>query len=277
MMRSIFSIVSVFYFSVLGFSQSGYLGKNNALDLRFSMGPSYKMVNEIDNLERSVHRMKFATTSYSLSYSRVLNRNVEVTLGYQFANIQCMAEDRFFRENVDVIYDNSISWYTGNLLDEPRINYHGGVIGFNFYRLGSIAPIGKYVGFTLAFGRSVLDSTNAIITGLRDNDPITSSFFKTVSDINFLDSAFISTTPVKNFNLRARFGRNYPLTDFLMLSLGMSFPIFSSYQSGFKSQFGFQLKNMYDIDRYGDWTRYLMNSVKTYHRITFDVAIKFLF
>jgi len=277
-MKRFISIVAAFFYLLVGFSQSGYLGKNNGLDLRISVGPSYRMVNEIDNLDRSVQRIKLATTSYSLSYTRVLTRNFELSLGYQFANVQCTVEDRFFKESVSVDYGPSYgSWYNSRLIDEPRIKYHGGVIGFNFYRLGSIAPIGKYVGFSFSFGRSVFDSTNTIVVGERDNNYIKNSFFKTVSNINSSDSISLATTAVNNWNLKARFGRNYPLTDFLILSVGMSFPIISSYRSGFNTQLGFQLNNIYKIDHNGNWISYLMNSVKAYHLVTIDIGLKFLF
>jgi len=273
-MKRFILIVSAFFYLQVGFSQSGYLGKNNGLDLRILVGPSYRMVNEIDNLDRSVQRIKLATSSYSLSYSRVLSRNFELSLGYQFANIQCMAEDKFFNERIYIVDGGG---YNERLLNEPRIKYHGGVIGFNFYRLGSIAPIGKYVGFSFSFGRAFFDSTNTIVVGERDNNYIKNSFFKTVSNINSSDSISLATTGVNNWNLKARFGRNYPLTDFLILSVGMSFPIISSYTSGLNTQFGFQLKSLYQIDHNGNWTRYFMNSVKTYHRVTIDIGLKFLF
>ena len=269
-----------FLFAAVGFGQSGYLGKRNFIEIKAGVVPSYKFQNVIKD-DMAIERLKVGNMNYHFAYSRVLSPHFVLSIGYDFTKINCLSQGHWFNQTNVITYPGGGTYEeqkTLNILDDPELIYHGGTVVFDYYRLGSLAPIGKYIGASLSYG--IAGSTDptilAGIRGITDKQ----NFFRKISEIGVMDTfSYTHQYSVSTFNLKARIGRNYPLTDNLMLSVGMTFPLISRYASGTKSSFGFQLEsNSVDVDETAtSWNNYYMRSVYFYSRVTFEAAIRYHF
>lgn len=261
-------------FSLSSLSQSGYLGKLNSAELKIGVVPSIRVVNKFDGVVMS-RKAKLINPNISISYARVIAKNFEVGAGYFYSNIQCSHDAYFFKGTPDInFYGSGI----GAIIDEPKIAHQGGYIALNFYRLGCLAPIGKYIGFSFSYAITTVDTTDYFVVGSRSYDRITDGFFK--SDYAVYERDSINLPAKKNISsnyLKMRIGRNYPLNDFLMLSVGMTVPIFSQYKTNNYDVFGFQVGHGSSYSINGDWTRYAAQAIKAYHRITFEASLRFTF
>ena len=274
-----YNLLLVFFLSsISGFSQSGYLGKKNSFELKTGIVPSYRLSNRIEN-SLAVRQGKLMNLNFIFSYSRVLARNFEAIAGYQFANVKCTSGAYIIQGEPTISGYQGASYY-GNayFLQEPTISYHGGYLGFNYYRLGCLAPIGKYVGLMFNYGLSSFQPDDEIIFGVRSDAVYSSAGFLKKSYTIYSSDTVGFTTPVtiKSWHLKARLGRNYPLTDFLVLNLGITIPIFSSYAHNLTERFGFQIDGPSSYSASGNWALYGMNSLKPYHKINFEVGLRFM-
>jgi hypothetical protein len=277
-MKSFFVFIFLFVFSPV-FAQSGYLGKRTFVELNAGMVPSYRHLNVIRN-DQAIQRLRLGNMSYGINAGHVFTRRFELTLGYEFARINCISDGMIYRQL------DTIETYTGEsyeieydqqFLDDPAMDYHGFQLAFNFYRLGSLAPVGKYAGFSIAYGIAKLEEGTPFVAGRRgvyEKD----GFFRSVAPIGVKNELAIPTERIfKSTHLRACVGRNYPVTDYLMINVGMSFPIFSYYKSGLISRFGFGIENEYTEDHNSSWIGYGMRSLKSYNRITLEAGVRLLF
>ncbi|MBI3134329.1 MAG: hypothetical protein HYZ14_06590 [Bacteroidetes bacterium] len=260
---------------VAGKSQtSGFLGAVNGITLKVNSVPSYAMTSKIVGSE-VISRMKVANLSYTLSYSRVLSRNIEVTAGYQFAHVNFSSGHKWFNFEQPVEFGG----YSGNqyyFADHASANYHGGSLTFDFYRFGSLAPVGKYIGLSFSSGVTRVKEDNSLIISDRDTWGVAEGFFSTHYDYNSTDTLVIGEQlNVRSSYLKARIGRNYPVTENLMISVGMSAPLFSTYSINGIKYFGFELRDDRTFDYYeNDWRWYTMQSVRVYHRLQFEIGLR---
>lgn len=275
-MKSFLCYIGFVFFQLAVVAQTGgYLGKQNYIELKAVAVPSSKHLNVIKD-DESIKRLKYLNTSYKLTLNRVLTKNFELSLGYEFAKMNCISDGSYFLDD-DTTEDMNVYTYTKNILDDPQMTYHGFQFAFNFYRLGSLAPIGKYIGLSVSYGIATLAEDEPVIVGQRDF-LTKDSFFKKAGPIADQEIFNIQTEKnIKSFHLRARIGRSYPISDYMMISVGMTFPVISKYTSGTISQFGFQLDGGYDESETSPWTRYAMSTVKYYNRIIFETGIRFHF
>jgi len=282
----LFFLISIFFcFQLFIFCQSGYLGSKNYIELKIGMVPSYRFQNVVKD-DVSKERLKYGNVSYRFAYTRLLASNVELSLGYDFSRINCISTGNVFDQwdtlyNSPAPFDYEVESYNQMFLDDPRMTYHGATIGLNFYRLGSLAPIGKFIGFSFSVGKAKMKEGQEVIVGQRLL-PDKENFFRTKSAIGDKDLILIpNEVNITAVHLKARIGRNYPIHDNLMLSVGMSFPVVSYYSNGIvETVGGFLNKEGYDISEKitsTSWVRYSMTSVKRYNRLMLEVAIRYHF
>jgi len=244
------------------------------------MVPSYRFQNVVKD-DVSIERLKYGNVSYRFAFTRLLARNVEISLGYDYSRINCISTGNTFLQRDTFYYSLTnfgIQKYNQVILDDPKLTYNGGTIGFNFYRLGSLAPVGKFIGFSFSYGIAKMKENEAVLVGKR-MIPDKENFFRTIGAIADIDTVNITEKiNVKSFHFKARIGRNYPITDNIMLSVGMSFPIISYYSNGTTQKIGGTLnKNGYSLSENKSWVLYSMTSIKRYNRIMLEAAIRFHF
>lgn len=253
----------------------GYLGKRNYVELKIGAVPTIKHQNVL-KYDESVKRLKYFNTSYRLTMNRVLTKNFEISLGYEFARMNCISDGSLFNDRDTFEFGNTET-YNKNFLDDPKMSYHGFQFAFNFYRLGSLAPIGKFIGFAFSYGVGTLAEGERVEVGQR-GFLTKDSFFKKAGPIADRETFFInSDVKVTAFHLKARIGRNYPISDNMMISVGLTFPIVSSYTSGLTKEFGFEIDGEYDVSETSNWIRYSMTTIKYYNRVTLETGIRFHF
>lgn len=260
-------------------AQSGYLGKKNFIELKLRSVPSYKHMNIIDG-DDAIRRLRLMNSNYSFSVSRVFARNFEISATYEFARIVCMS-DYYLFENEDTNWVSPDDFHTmdyyQNYLDDPEMISHGAAFSFCFYRLGSLAPIGKYIGFSLSYNVASFKEGEQITVGQRgllEKD----GFFKSVGPIGDMDVLNLpDESRYSAIILKAKIGRNYPITNNLMINCGMSFPVLSQFKSGNNTQFGFSLEKSYTLTETTSWRYYAFNSMRFYNRVSVELGIRYHF
>lgn len=273
-MKRIFFFVLIILPFAISAQTSGYLGKRNYIELKASAVPSYRSQNLIRD-DVAIKRHKYTNLSYRATLNRVVAKNFELSLGYEYANINCISDGSIYVDE-DTL-NGYIDQVHKNILDDPKMTYHGFQFAFNFYRLGSLAPIGKFIGLSFSYGFATMLENEAMIIGQRD-ELTKNSFFKEEGPIANQETKYLEEEiKVSSFHLKGRIGRNYPISDHFMISVGMSFPLISTYKTDTHSRTGFRLNPGYDFEDDTNWDYYTMAAVKYYNRLSFDLGLRFHF
>lgn len=248
---------------------AGFLGAVNGITLKTNIVPSHRWDCEINENEINRH-MKLANLSYSLSYSRVITRNIELTAGYQFAKINFTAGRKWF-DGEPMIYNGPVDHFA----EHSSGVYHGGFLAFDYYRFGSLSPVGKYLGFSISAGVTQVKEDSFFVISDR-YEKLNEGFFSTQYSFSQLDTVTIDKAMnVVSFALKARIGRNYPITDKLMLCVGMSAPLISTYKADGFQYTGLELRESANFDyNTNKWRRYASESVRVYHRLQFELGLR---
>jgi hypothetical protein len=253
---------------------SGFLGALNSIELKYNAVPSTRFHSQIiGNLVST--RIKFVNSSYSVSYSRVLSRNIEITAGYQVANIGFTTYGLY--RDAEPGFD--MGWNDRYMAQDANAVYHGGMLALNFYRFGSLSPVGKYVSLVFASGVTTVDEETTFIIGERGYFGGGGIFYHRYELQDSTQVAFPEETKIKSTFFKLRMGRNYPLTKNLMLTVGMTAPVFSRYVIGSLSYFGFNLgdENNFELDDDNFYRQYPARSIRAYHLLQFDIGLRFAF
>ncbi len=275
-MKSLKVLIFIFFLPAsFSYGQSGYLGSLDAVELQLNMSPSFLRTNRvIDNGADSIlsSRIRYIYPRIQLNYARVLRRNLEVITGYNYARIKLITTS-----SSPVSFSNTGAF---NIFEDLRANRHGGQIQLRYYRKGSIAPIGKYLGLSLSLDFIKLASNQVLNFGSVEGT------VPNTSGLNLQRFIISTETPTDDFeNIQARsvifnfvLGRNYPITDKIMLSTSATFPLVSSFRSANGNQaFGLQfLFNNSSIDiRDGNLAETIIFSSYKYSRISGNIGIRY--
>lgn len=262
-------------FTVFSWSQSGYLGKRIGLELGLGGSPSRQFSNSVKD-DLFVSRMRLLNMSYRASLNFVVSRKLEMALSYDYMRVRGFSDEVDYVDR-DTIFSPylQVVEYRMRILDDPRFTYNGLTYTFRYFRLGSLAPIGKYIGFRCSFGFSTLEQGTEFMAGkLGSNEKL--GFLVNKAQIGDIDSFSVGkTAKVRTFSLRAVIGRNYPLTDNLILKVGMDFPLITRFHSGTSNDsFGFQVKKVnFSESETSSWQKYVMHSIRGYNRVTLEAGI----
>jgi hypothetical protein len=129
------------------FGQAGFLGSLNSIEGNIYMVPSIKRTNTMELDGENVilnKRLRIAYPSYSINYSRITSRLIEVSIGLGFSRQRCYQ-----------ILSNPVEFTTGSssnhlLMEDIIVNQTGLNLELRKYIDGNIAPIGKYIGFKIS-------------------------------------------------------------------------------------------------------------------------------
>lgn len=273
-MKKLICSVALFGFLSASFGQaSGYLGKKNHVQLSFSAVPSFKHQNHVQGTI-GAERLKYANMSYQFTYSRVFSSFFELSIGYQYANINCIS-DGVEVDDYDTIGGGMI-FAPKRIMEDPQMTYHGGYVSMNFYRAGSLAPMGKISSIIIGFGNTTMAAGETAVIGER-GDFTTNSFFKREGELEVQKDITLPEQKINSVYLKYRIGRSYPISDMFMIYAGITFPLLSYYNGEGVSKFGFSMRTDRDIETENDWTIYSMRSVNLYNQISLDAGLRFLF
>lgn len=261
---------------------AGYLGSKNGFMIQYNMLPSQAYTaKQLDGYVK--YRWKWINQSFAFSYSRAMSKKVQLTAGYQFAKINFYAGHRFFGTDGELNFSNY--WGGSNTTyvfsEHANANYHGGFFAFDFFRHGSMAPIGKYIGFSLNFGSMHLsDSTSfSYIYAANSGSQHLTYHNYTTGTQEPINLVIDEEKRITSFQLKIRMGRMYPITDHIILNVGMSAPLFSTYRvDNLISEYGFNLRDENKLNFNNNyektWEEYAMRSLRIYHLLQLEVGLK---
>lgn len=273
-MKHILQIIAVFFFCTQALAQpSGYLGKNNHIQILVGAVPSFKHQTEVVSATVT-KRLKFANLNYQFIYTRVISNGFDLSLGYQYAHVNGISD------GVSVADFDTILGVPSNspksIMDDPQLIYHSGYLAMNFYRRGSLAPLGKSWGLIFGYGNAALAENTPVVIGTRGNTT-TNTAFKQVSELESQKTILLPQQKINTAFIKLRVGRSFPISDHLMIYGGVNFPLLTYYNSGNITRFGFRLDQGSDIEDSKDWTLYSMSSLKAYNGISLEAGFRFHF
>jgi hypothetical protein len=282
MIRSLLFVV--FYLVVsIGYSQGGYLGAKNGFEIELYGTPSFKKTYRLNGSgSTTTTRNRFAYISYAVAYTRVFDKNFEFNIKYRYAK----ARIPFYGSTylvADTIYTSGdpqeISYKILNFLEDAGASLHFFTGGIKYYRLGSFAPVGKYIGLEFEYGFGSFSSTEDIYVGKGDIAKRDNIFFEK-RDLLEIDTVHIPSDlkgTVNSFNFLI--GRSYPVSDFLLFTVGMKFPIFSLISVDMYNDLGqgAQKSKPFNYSTMSSFSQIMRQGLGKFTRMTLNVGIKFTF
>lgn len=266
-----------------GYSQGGYLGAKNGFEFEIYGTPSFKKTYRLnESATTTTTRNRFAYVSYAVSYSRVFDKNFEFNFKYRYAKARVPFYGSTYLEP-DTIYTSAdpeaVSYKVLNFLEDPGASLHFFTGGIKYYRLGSISPLGKYIGFEFEYGFGTFRSTDDIYVGKGDVAKADNLFFEK-RDILEMDTIHVPLDlkgSVNSFNFLI--GRSYPLNDYMLLTVGMKFPIFSLITVGnyYDLGQGAQKVEPFNYSNIHSFNQIMRLGLGKFTRMTLNVGIKFMF
>ena len=281
-MKKLITLVIVLTSSIIVEAQSGYLGSLNNVSISFKTVPAIKSkfsVNgSVDEAKKSV---RYAYMNYELGYSRVFSKKIELGFGYGFSSMKAYTHGMRFDVVDTVTLTNGQTQLIGkelNILDDPRISLHQFTFDFRYFRLGSLSPTGKYLGFGMEFGTAGISDSKDILIG-KKGEPTKSGSLSSKYDILESEVFNVGSNTRSNYvQLNANIGRNYPITQDLILGIGMTFPLLTSYSTISGLDFGFDLNSPgTSFDENSHLNRLVSYTTKKYKGISLDLSVKYFF
>lgn len=286
-MKTLFFLVLTFLISGNSLAQepSGYFGSFHGAEIQLSAVPTLRRVKSLkangDDFTFN-RRAQFLRMNYKFNYSWVANRKFEINAGYEYANVHSPYYS----------YYNSSSSLTQDLLEDLTFNKHGFNLHVRMFRKGGLAPIGKFVGFGISYARLSMPDSVSVFHGQSGNSLSNSGFFVRKNEVNIIDTTQLDVddfSKYSSFLVNISVGRTVPITQNLLLSYNASVNLISLYLDG---NGGFNLgrelgpglddilskysdRPINDDDQLND--RRVLESLRAYNRIRFELGVKYFF
>jgi hypothetical protein len=272
-MRYLLVFLFILFFGTSVNGQSGYLGSLSAIELKVNAGPSFRRVARINDDLTVSNKLRLFNLNYELSYARTFSKSFEFFIGYRFSSM--LADTR-------IEITGTEPFNNGDILDAPRLNAHGFRFGGKFFRKGSLAPIGKFFLLSFDYQKAKLPFDEDVIYGTAVNvSGENDGFYSRITNILLMDT--INGDGLErnsSFNIKGGIGRNYPITDKLIISMGMTFPIITYLTYGNRRSIGVLFNSFLMSIEDGELVRdevLVASTLKMYNRITLDVGLKLHF
>lgn len=271
-MRELIVIAVVCLLSTAAKAQPGFIGSIDAIEFKTSLGPStLKTTKFADNNTKRIEAFRIAHIAFELNYSRTISRSIEVTAGYRFANMRTHTANS--RITVVTGSNGSFSQQERSFLAAPQVASHGIVLQSKFYRKGSLAPIGKFIGINMSFQTAAVKTGDEFYYGQLGGE-IQDNFFKSTRSIEGIDTLVLDrTSRVNSVHINGIIGRNFPITDNLILSFTTRVHVFSFYNTRAGTQWGLRVIGGDVNSERAD--NLLAFSLKKYNRLNFEIGIKY--
>lgn len=270
MFRSALYITLILCFSSISLlsQSSGYLGKRNSAQINVNLFPTTTRKTELlDN--QVIQSKRFFHYSFQASFNHTFGRKFEITLAYQMAKVN--GESRNFK-----VYN--APYYGATLLQDINYNYQGFSLGFNFYRKGSLSPIGKYISLIIDYGVSKIDSFPILLGS--QYGIVETNFFKTVYNSSGHIEENVDGTTVKSYGLRYQVGRNFPINKFMFIHSSISIPLLYILSSSYETNASFNVGNVsspLNFESYAAWEDYHKYAVQKISRLKIELGLRICF
>ena len=282
-MRNILLILIIIPLDI--FAQPGFLGNKNGLELSIQAMPSLQRKLSFENNEVTT-KVRYFYTNYNLTYSRVISRKFELNVGYSYAPVRLYSHNALLRtiESYTDNYQNEVSYAVQrSFLDDKVMHFHQGFFNFRWFRLGSLAPIGKYMGIGMQVGYG--DFKNKIVpVGIKGAE-ISKNAFEIKNKVSQYDEVISNQVGISNLQFNVQIGRVYPISQRLLFTAGMTCPLLDLYFGSW-----IEVRSIQDFVSYWDdynidgepgnqvrLTSILMQGLRKANYITFDFGLRYVF
>jgi hypothetical protein len=276
MLRKI--ILSLITVNILtsGFGQAGFLGALNSIEGNIWMVPSLKRTNtmELDGENAILNeRIRIVNPSYSINYSRVLNRQFELSVGFGFSRQRSFQISSY---PVQIVSGNSEKNYL--LMEDFILNQRGLNLEVRKFVKGNIAPIGKYLGFNLSVSQTSLKNNQELIYA--DFLAVGESSFinrrKEVKNLVYGDT--LSAESLNGFSIAFTYGNNMIIGDNLIFNYAIAMPLISIQSTGNLRNRGiFEYDDGSELIEDNDLSTTFFNTYRKYNGLRLQLGIKYFF
>lgn len=280
-------LVGLFVFIAQGIGaqvHSGYYGSFHGLEFRVGGVPTLHRSNKLktnnDDELLYLRKLNLIRVSYHLNYSYLIGRKLELLAGYEYSSMRT-PNRTYFESSGGIQY----------LLNDTRINRHGGDFHLRFYRRGSIAPIGKYRGIGLSYDVASVPNSLEFVGGLYGSIQQNSNFLTRKNLVNTTDTITLHTSELVRysvFSIYASMGRNYPITAQLLFNFNFAVKILGIYSNGSSYELGRELgrdlddifSKYYTVRLNGNTNNNLrddaiLETLNSYNRIRLEIGLKY--
>jgi len=231
-MKILFYISCIFLgLSVHG--QSGYLGTFNSVGIKISGAPSlYQTSKYKSSTNQIVTTNRNFSFQYDIFLSKMVGKRAELSAGYKRRTIGLNIKNYSRPDTLVLTYGNSTDTYTSigekmiPQIEDAPLTINTFYFKAKFHRRGSIAPIGKYIGFGVDVGFGNISENETFFFGYRDS--LNKKNFRKYSQ-DIIESEELSIGPFQynSFQFNMYVGRSYPISRNLILSFGATLPIYT--------------------------------------------------
>ncbi len=285
-------------FTSISIGQSGYLGSktNFQINMNNSVNPftvKGKQVNENQYKETRIN----LNTSYSFTLNRVMNDNIQLGIGYRFANMALYSTD-IWTDIQDPVNPNIHSEVKAKILNKLKVKHHSGIINLRYFTNG-ISPIGKGIGIDFELGRTSIERLDVdYATGYELTSSGSSSGFlsELLSDflpfninskkrytLNQLNQDNVDSTTtlkassiVNSFIFKAYIGRTIPLTKKIGVDLSFTFPLLRVLRYNNTTKIGMMISQKgQTLQERGNATDAIAYSIAQYNGLSINIGLKY--
>lgn len=275
----------VFIFLFTGFTvnaqtKSGYFGSFHGLEFRIGGVPSIDRIHSFSTAsgeEIGKRRLELLRMNYKLNYSFIEGRNSEFLIGYEYSKLRSLDYYYFSYPNDNQKFD---------LLENVPFRKHGVNFEYRYYRKGSLAPTGKYFGLGLSYARAFVPDSIPLLIGQYGAQTEKSNFLSRKSTlIAAADTVYLqkgSLAKYSTLTLIATMGRNYPITERIMLNFNFRMKIFGIYSNGLSADIGvdngnaiFNSEFKINDNDLGLKDAAVLRTLHAYNRMQLEVGIRY--
>jgi hypothetical protein len=288
-MKTLSTIISVFILTI-SFSQSSYFGSKNSFEITYSVFPKIEAVSAVDLTKNEATTTRNFSNSYlTFNVARIVSKKIELSAGFSRKNLslatsgaQHMTTKQFYTTTVLDEYEANDIVSTVDYISSPKVIVNMFNFNLKYFRLGSMAPVGKFIGVGIKFGGSRLSKGTLVDVGLRDE---IKTHGKITSTYNILKHSEIDANESKYnfFQVNFQLGRNFPITNNILFCTQVTAPLFKPYTIDGRREYVYRdivdvlllrYKNHSIRTRDHDFSRRLENTMNKFTDFTINVGIK---
>ena len=211
--------------------------------------------------------------SYSINYSRVLNRQFELSVGFGFSRQRSFQISSY---PVQIVSGNSEKNYL--LMEDFILNQRGLNLEVRKFVKGNIAPIGKYLGFNLSVSQTSLKNNQELIYA--DFLAVGESSFinrrKEVKNLVYGDT--LSAESLNGFSIAFTYGNNMIIGDNLIFNYAIAMPLISIQSTGnLRTRGIFEYDDGSEQIEDNDLSTTFFNTYRKYNGLRLQLGIKYFF
>ncbi len=260
--------------------KSGYFGSFHGLEFRVGGVPSIDRIHSFSDAsgeEIGKRRLELLRMNYKLNYSFIQGRYSEFLIGYEYSKLRSLDYYSFSYPNDYQKFD---------LLEAVKFRKHGVNFEYRHYRKGSLAPTGKYFGVGMSYARASVPDSIPLLIG-QYSSPTDESTFLTRKNtiIGTADTVYLKKGEFAKYSvvtIIATMGRNYPITERLLINFNLRVKVVGFYSNGISSSFGSDIGNaIFNTDfRINDNDLGLkdaavLRSLNAYNRVQLELGIRY--